>query len=83
MGLSREPWPGAKRLGHVCRLRHVWAPGYLGHTIKTLGGFPSGPVVGNPPANAGDTGSIPCLRGFHNTMGQLSPCGTTTEACMP
>ena len=28
--------------------------------IKTmLRGFPAGAVVGNPPANAGDTGSIP------------------------
>ena len=83
MGLSREPWPGAERLGHMGRLRHVWVPGYLGHTIKTLGDFPCGPVVGNLPANAGDVGSIPWLRGFHNTMGQFSPCGTTTEACMP
>ena len=27
--------------------------------------FPSGPVVKNPPANAGDTGSIPDLGEFH------------------
>ena len=26
---------------------------------KNFGGFPGGAVVGNPPANAGDTGSIP------------------------
>ena len=25
----------------------------------TLGHFPGGPVVGNPPCNAGDTGLIP------------------------
>ena len=29
----------------------------------------------NPPANAGDSGSIPGLRRFH----MLSPCATTTE----
>lgn len=55
----------------------------LPHIIKTLGDFPSGPVVGNPPANVGDMGLTPCLRGFHNAMGQLSPCGTTAETCMP
>ena len=27
-------------------------------------GFPDGPVVKNPPANLGDKGSIPQLRGF-------------------
>ena len=26
---------------------------------KALGGFPGGPVVRNPPSNAGDVGSIP------------------------
>ena len=35
--------------------------------------FPRGAVVNNPPANAGDTGSIP-----HVTE-KLSPCATTTE----
>ena len=29
------------------------------------GGFPGGAVVGNPPANAGDTGSGPGLGGSH------------------
>ena len=28
-------------------------------------GFPGGPVVKNPPANAGDTGSIPGLGRSH------------------
>ena len=42
--------------------------------------FPGGPVVKNPPSNAGDAGSIPG-RGTkipHDT-GQLSPRTTTTE----
>ena len=32
---------------------------------KEMRGFPGGPVVKNPPANAGDTGSIPGLGRFH------------------
>ena len=42
--------------------------------------FPGGPVVKNPPSNAGDTGSIPGqgTKTPHVT-GQLSPCVTTTE----
>ena len=36
-------------------------------------GFPSGPVVKNPPGNAGDTGSIPGPVRFH------IPRATTTE----
>ena len=31
--------------------------------------FPGGPVVKNPPANAGDTGSIPGLGRFHMPQG--------------
>ena len=42
-------------------------------------GFLGGPVVGNPPANAGDTGTIPDLGGFPRVTWQLSPCGTTAE----
>ena len=37
--------------------------------------FPGGPVVGKPPANAGDTGSIPGLGGFHMPWG--------SQACAP
>ena len=46
--------------------------------IKTEAG---GPVVMNPPANAGDVGSIPG-RGtkIPHASGQLSPCAITTEA---
>ena len=32
---------------------------------KEFGGFPGGAVVGNPPANAGDTGSSPGLGRSH------------------
>ena len=34
---------------------------FIGNIITqdSLGGFPGGAVVGNPPANAGDTGSSP------------------------
>ena len=30
-----------------------------------FGGFPGGPLVKNPPANTGDTGSFPGLGRFH------------------
>ena len=46
--------------------------------------FPGGPVVKNPPSNAGDAGLIPG-RGTRIThaAGQLSPRATTTElACL-
>ena len=33
--------------------------------IKKMWGFPGGAVVKNPPANAGDTGSIPGLGRSH------------------
>ena len=53
-------------------------------------GFPSGPVVKNPPANARDTGSIPDLGRFHMPQGNqacelqlLNPCAAATEACAP
>ena len=42
--------------------------------------FPGGPVVKNPPSNAGDTGSIPGGgTKIPHAAGQLSPCVTTTE----
>ena len=42
--------------------------------------FPGGPVVKNPPSDAGDTGSIPGQgTKFPHAMGELSPCATTTE----
>ena len=53
--------------------------GFVDH-IKNFGDFPGGPVVKNPPSNAGDVGSIPG-RGTkipHATR-QLSPHATTRE----
>ena len=45
--------------------------------------FQGGPVVKNPPANAGGHGFSPCGLGrFHSAAGQLSPC-TATEAQTP
>ena len=42
--------------------------------------FPGGPVVENPPSNAGDVGSIPGQRTkIPHAVGQLSPCAATTE----
>ena len=50
--------------------------------IKRLwgGDFPGGPVVENPPCNAGDEGSIPG-RGtkIPHAVGQLSPRATTKD----
>ena len=48
------------------------------------GDFPDGPVVKNPPANAGDTGSIlgPGTKIPH-AVGHLSPYTTPTEATCP
>ena len=43
-------------------------------------GFPGGPVVKNPPSNAGDAGSIPGWgTKIPHAAGQLSLCATTTE----
>ena len=42
--------------------------------------FPGGPVVKNPPSNAGDVGSIPGQgTKISHATGQLSPHATTTE----
>ena len=44
------------------------------------GDFPGGPVVKNPPVNAGDTGLIPGLgTKIPHPMGQLSLRSATTE----
>ena len=47
------------------------------------GDFPGGPVVKNPPSNAGDASSIPGWRTkIPHAAGQLSPRTATTEpAC--
>ena len=42
--------------------------------------FPGGPVVKNPPYNAGDAGSIHDWgTKIPHAAGQLSPCATTSE----
>ena len=42
--------------------------------------FPGGPVVKNPPSNAGDEGLIPGPgTKIPHAAGQLSPCTTTAE----
>ena len=43
-------------------------------------GFPGGPVVKNPPANAGDTGLIPGWGRYHAT-GQLNPVSQLLSPC--
>ena len=45
-------------------------------------GFPGGAVVKNPPANAGDTDSIPGPGKIPHALEQLSPCATTTEPAL-
>ena len=40
-------------------------------------------MVKNLPANAQDTGSVPCPGRSHMLWRQLSLCVRTTEACMP
>ena len=48
--------------------------------IPSLWDFPGGPVVKNPPSNAGDTGSIPDQgTKIPHAVGQLSPGATTAE----
>ena len=50
------------------------------HLKNSIRNFPGGPVVKNPPSNAGDTGSIPGQgTEIPHAMGQLSPHATTTE----
>ena len=46
--------------------------------VLLLLGFPGGSMVKSPPANAGDTGSIPDSGRSHMPQ-QLSPCATTIE----
>ena len=41
--------------------------------------FPGGPVVKNPPTNAGDMSSIPGPGIFHMLQSNLNPCTVSTE----
>ena len=45
--------------------------------------FPGGPVVKNPPSNAGDVGSIPGRGTKIPHAGHLSPRTTTRESTQP
>ena len=48
--------------------------------LGSSGHFPGGPVVKNPPSNAGDRGSIPGWgTKIPHALGQLSLCAATTE----
>ena len=50
----------------VCWERtQVWPDCIIIKVDKVFGGFPGGSVVKNPPANAGDMGSIPAPGRFH------------------
>ena len=45
---------------------------WIGQKVHS-GDFPGGPMVKNPPANAGDISSISGPGRFHMQWGQLSP----------
>ena len=51
----------------------------LDYIKNQLSDFPGGTVVKNPPANAGDTGSVPGLGKIPHAVEQLSLCTTTAE----
>ena len=52
---------------YQCRDMLFWVES--AEMYKPLQGFPGGSVVKNPPANAGDTGSIPDLERSHHAEG--------------
>ena len=53
------------------------------HLIPTDQDFPGGPVVKNPPYDAGDAGLIPGQgTKIPHAAGQLNPCATTTELAL-
>ena len=62
----------------ICVFKILHPTAFFKTTI--LGDFPGGPVVKNPPSNAGDVGLIPG-RGtkIPHAAGQLSLHATTTE----
>ena len=61
-----------------------YSPEYFWLKKSVSGDFPGGPVVKNPPYNAGDTGSIPGQgTKIPHAAEQLSLHATTTElACL-
>ena len=69
--------------GSHLAFRNAQLPDHFFPALRTpLMDFSGGPVVKNPPANAGDLGSIPGLGSAHATR-QLSSCTATTEAHTP
>ena len=62
--------------------KHVTKKKKSFHDKNTTRGFSGGPVVKNPPCNAGDTGSTPGPRRSH-TAEQLSLCTTTRRLQSP
>ena len=58
------PCIGRQILNH-CATREVPCPSLFVPLLKAFQGFPGGAVVGNLPANAGDTGSSPGLGRSH------------------
>ena len=57
--IPRTEEPGGLQSMGLQRVRHDWVTSHT-HTMVAEG-FPGGSVVKNPPANAGDVGSIPVL----------------------
>ena len=58
-------------ISDLCTFKfHLYSTLALRMMLKGLrGGFPGGPVVKNPPCNAGDTGSIPVPGRSHMLQG--------------
>ena len=69
----KEPRDGQFCLSFGLRTKEVAGVGW---------DFPGGPVVKNPPSNAGDVGSIPAQgTKITHVTGQLSPRATTKTQC--
>ena len=60
--------------------RRTWKRRWENIYNRLIWDFPGGPVVKNPPSNAGDVGSIPGWgTKIPHAAGQLSPRATTGE----
>ena len=80
--LAAKAWACDPLLASGPRERVFWSPFWkrlFSHIKSTALGFPDGPVVKNPPCNAGDTSSMlgPGTKIPH-ASGQLSLWGATT-----
>ena len=66
---------------HKCLLLTLGDGGLMARLKSLPRGFPGGPMVKNPPSNAGDTGSIPDQRNkILYVMGQLSSLATRKKS---